>query len=103
MAKRSQNPDALKKSRNERFEARITSEMKATLQLAAVRKGLSLTDFVMESARRAAEEVIRDYNVITLTTRDSLAFAEAILNPGTPNANLQSAFARHTTEVVDDK
>ncbi|GAB4189000.1 MAG: hypothetical protein OHK0022_01150 [Roseiflexaceae bacterium] len=53
-------------------------------------------------SERAQDTAIQQHNVITLTARDSATFAEAVLNPGTPNANLQSAFARYRADVLDE-
>lgn len=49
-----------------RLAARISEEQKVLLQRAADPQGRSLSDFVLESAQRAAEAVIREREVITL-------------------------------------
>ncbi len=41
----------------------------------------------------------REQRIVTLTARDSAAFAEAMLNPREPNAALRAAFDRHAKEV----
>jgi uncharacterized protein (DUF1778 family) len=84
-------------------EARVTPQQKAILQHAAALRGISLTDFLVTSAQSVAESVIREHEIITLTARDSIAFAEAVLNPGEPNATLRAAFARHNEEVTSRK
>jgi len=84
-----------------RLAARITEEQKVLLQRAADLQGRSLSDFVIESAQRVAEAVIREREVITLSTEDSRAFAEAMLNPPAPNERLRAAFARYQHEVVE--
>ncbi len=84
-----------------RLAARINPEQKELLQRAADLQGRSLSDFVIESAQRAAEEVIREHEVITLSARDSRAFAEALLNPPPPNERLRAAFARYQQEVEE--
>lgn len=84
-----------------RFAARISEEQKVLLQRAADLQGRSLSDFVIESAQRAAEAVIREREVITLSAEDSRAFAEAMLNPPEPNERLRAAFARYQEEVVE--
>lgn len=95
----SRSPKIPGRSKSERLEARVTPQQKELLQHAAELKGLSLTDFVITSAQQIAEATIREHSVITLTKRDSLAFAEALLNPGEPNAELRTAFARYSREV----
>ena len=93
-------PEAPRAAKSERLEARVTREQKEMLQRAAELSGLSLTDFLVTSAQNAAEAAIREHNVISLTARDSIAFAEALLTPGEPNAALRAAFERYDQEVT---
>ena len=95
----SRSPKTSGRSKSERLEARVTPQQKELLLYAAELKGLSLTDFLITSAQHIAEATIREHNVITLTKRDSQAFAEALLNPQQPNAELRAAFARYGREV----
>ena len=87
--------------KRDRLEARITPEQKALFQRAADLTGRSLTDFVVSSVQAAAEEAIARHHLITLSARDSLIFAEAILNPGEPNEQLRAA-ARRYRELFGD-
>ena len=87
-------------AKKERLEARIPQPVKDLLQRAADLCGLSLSDFVISSAERAAKEAIREHNVITLTARDSLVFAEALLNPREPNEKLRAAVAEYLEDTV---
>lgn len=93
--------EAPRAPKSERLEARVTLQQKLLLQRAAELRGLSLTDFLVTSAQTAAETAIREHNIITLTARDSIAFAEALLNPGEPNEALRAAFARYDEAVTD--
>lgn len=90
-----------RETKRERLEARTTPEIKSLLQHAADLEGRSLSDFVVDSARRVAENVIREHEVIQLSARDSLIFAEAILHPPAPNDQLRTAFARYREEAVE--
>ena len=85
--------------KEERLEARMPRPIKELIQRAADLRGLSLTDFITISAQQAAEATIREQRVIALTARDSLLFAEALLNPHEPNKNLRAAFALHDEDV----
>ncbi len=89
--------------RRERLEARVSHEQKALIQRAADLLGRSLSDFIVGSAQRAAEEVLREHEVMTLTARDSRAFVEALLNPPAPNEQLRAAAARYKREFTSDK
>jgi uncharacterized protein (DUF1778 family) len=81
----------------ERLGARVPADVKALLQRAADLTGRSLTDFVLSSARAAAEETIRQHELVELTARDSHSLAEALLNPPAPNARLRAAFEDYHT------
>ncbi len=76
---------ALKRSpgrvRDERLEARVTSEQKKLIERAAALQGRSVTDFVLASVQEAARRAISEHQRIELSVRDSEAFAAALLNP----------------------
>ena len=78
----------------ERLEARVTAEEKRLLQEAAAAKGLTLTAFLISSAREAALKVLREQHVIELGRRDQRAFAQAMLDPAPPNAHLRAIAKR---------
>ena len=78
----------------------MTPEQKELLQQAAALEGTSLSDFVVRSAQRAAEQSIRDHAVITLTARESQAFVEALLEPAAPNAALRVAAEHYRQTAV---
>lgn len=81
--------------KQERLEARLTPEQKELLRRAAALEGTSLTDFVVRSAQRAAEQSIRDHSRLVLTVRESRDFVEALLNPPGPSATLHAAAERY--------
>lgn len=90
------------KAKRERLEARVSPEQKALLVRAAALQGQSLTDFVVQSAQVAAETVIRDRAVLTLTARDTAVLVEALLNPEPPNETLRTA-ARRYRDLVESR
>ena len=87
--------------RDERLEARVSREQKNLLERAAALEGRSITDFVVASAQAAAVEAIQRHEVITLTGRDSLAFAQALMNPPAPNEQLRAAARRHRELIAE--
>ena len=89
-------------SKRERLEARITPEQKELLQRAAALEGASLSDFVVRSAQRAAEQTIRDHAVLTLSARESQTFVEALLEPSAPNTALRDAVEHYRQAVTLD-
>ena len=78
-----------------RLEARISPEQKRFFERAAELQGRSLTEFVVRSAQDAAQEAIREYEVMSLTARDTKAFVNALLKPPAPSSRLKRAAARY--------
>lgn len=77
--------------KQERVEARVSAEQKALIERAAQLRGCSLSEYLVRSAQDAAERDIRDFEVITLSARDSQRFIDALLDPRPANAALQDA------------
>ncbi len=88
--------------KQERLEARVTPEQKELLQRAAALEGTSLTDFVVRSAQRAAEQSIRDHSLLVLTSRESQLFVESLLDGPAPNPALRSAAEHYKKVAVSD-
>ncbi len=79
----------------ERLEARLSRKQKALIQHAADLAGRSLTDFILSASQEAANKVIREHEVITLTAQESENFVNALMKPPAPNVALQKAAKRH--------
>ena len=88
-------------SKDERIEARVTSETKAVFARAAALQGRSVTDFMVQSTLEAAQRVIREHEYLDLAQRDRMAFAEAVLNPPPPSNRLKQAARRHRHRLGD--
>ena len=86
-------------AKNERLEARVTTELKRTIAHAAQLAGRSITDFVLESVRKSAHETILEHEVIRLNADESRGFVRALLHPPKPNTKLRAAFASHRKHV----
>lgn len=89
------------RSKRERLEARVNPEQKALFQRAADLQGRTLSDFVVGSAQRAAEEVVRAHDVTVLTVRESRAFMDALLEPPAPSPRLRVAAAQYKEEFLE--
>ncbi len=87
-------------SRTDRLEARIPGELKSIILRAASLQGRSLTDFVVASAFDAARRVIRENEVLELSGRDQIAFAEALLNPPAAVPALEEAAQRYRADAT---
>ena len=64
-----------------RLEARLPVAIHSLLKEAADLQGRSLSDFVVASAREAAERAIARSSEIKLSRSEQKRFAEALLNP----------------------
>lgn len=78
-----------------RLEARLPADVHALLKRAAEIQGRTLTDFVVASAHEAAVRVIGEVQAIRLTAEESRRFAEALLEPREPTADLRAAARRY--------
>lgn len=79
------------KDQNSRVSLRVRADRKALLRRAASIRQCSLTDFVVETAIRAAEETIEQAERVVLSERDSLLVMAALENPPAPNEKLRRA------------
>jgi uncharacterized protein (DUF1778 family) len=80
-----------------RITARLSTEKQEILQLAADLSGSTLNQFIVQSALRAAEQVIEQEEVtrsIRLTMEESKRFFALLDEPPKPNEALQRAMAR---------
>ncbi len=82
-----------------RLEARLPVELHAMLKHAAELQGRSLTDFVVDAAREAAQRAIEDAHIIKLSVEDQIAFAKALIDPPPPNDALRRAALRWAKDV----
>ena len=83
-------------TRRERVDARLSTADKRLLDRAAELSGRSLTEFVVSSARDAAQRTIERYQGMVLADpRDQAAFVDALLDPPAPGRRLRQAAQRH--------
>ncbi|MGX5660562.1 type II toxin-antitoxin system TacA family antitoxin [Castellaniella ginsengisoli] len=74
---------------------KIPPDLHTLLTRAAARKGQTLEEFVIESLKLASETEVIPGDVIHLSKAAQEAFAQAMLNPPSPNAAMKRALARH--------
>lgn len=77
-----------------RLEARISTELHATLKRAAEIQGRTMTDFVISAVQEAAQRAIEQSGVVRLSLSDQERFASALLSPPKATPVLKRAFAR---------
>lgn len=78
-----------------RLEARVSPAVHALIQQAALLQGRSLSEFVIDSARQAAEATLAEHEIIRLSLQDQERFAEALIDPAPLSSALLKAAARH--------
>jgi uncharacterized protein (DUF1778 family) len=81
--------------RNERLEARVTKKQKDLLRQAAALQGRSLSDFLVHAAAEAASRVVREQQILELTSQEQAAFVDALLHPPKPGPRLKAAARRY--------
>lgn len=67
---------------------RVRTETRALIDRAAMALGRSRSDFMIEAARRAAEEAILDQTIIMVNSEKFGAFLEILDRPARPNDKL---------------
>jgi uncharacterized protein (DUF1778 family) len=82
-------------NRTARIEARIAPEVLAAVKRAAEIAGRSVSDFVTEAARQAAERTIEEAQIIRLSLADQKRVAAALTSPPPRSAALDRAMAAH--------
>jgi uncharacterized protein (DUF1778 family) len=90
---------AEKKIKTERLEARVTPELKRTIERAAQLAGRTITDFVLESVQKSAHQTILEHEAIRLNAEQSRAFVALLLTPPKPGAKLRAAVADYNKRV----
>ena len=84
----------------ERLEARVSPAIKSLIAKAAELEGSSISDFITKSARKAANRVIHESEVLELTAQESREFIKALLNPPKPNRALRKAYLEYKKAVI---
>ncbi len=83
------------KTKDDRLQVRLDAESKSVLQRAANYRHKTVSQFVLATAMEEAEKVIRENEIVTLTSPDWKLFYDALTNPPAPNAALRKAFAKY--------
>ena len=86
----------LELSEKTRFDAKLTKAQKELFEYAARLGGFrTLTDFVISTVHEKAKAIVERHNSILASERDRELFFDALMNPGSPNQNLQEAAERY--------
>lgn len=82
-------------TKDDRLQVRLDAASKNMLQRAANYRRKTVSQFVLATALEEAEKVIRENEVVSLSSADWTIFFDALTNPPPPNAALRKAFARY--------
>jgi uncharacterized protein (DUF1778 family) len=80
--------------RPQRIDLRTNNEIKTFIELAAQRKKMSISAYLLESAVLRAREEIDFPDTVRLKNADWTLFYSALDNPPEPNAALKDLFAK---------
>jgi uncharacterized protein (DUF1778 family) len=73
----------------ETLNIRITAEARSLIDRAAKARGQNRTDFILDAARRAAEDTLLDRALISVSAKAYAAFIARLDAPAKPNAQLR--------------
>ena len=90
---------SLGRNGTERLEARVSSQLKRLFQRAADLQGVTLSDFLISSARKTALQTVEETEIIRLSERDSRFVAELLIHPPAPSPRLRAAMRRYLKAV----
>jgi len=80
--------------RDDVIQIRAPREAKALIMRAAELRHQKLSEFMLDSARRSAEEAILDANLLRLTDEQHAAFAALLDAPPSPSDEAKRRYAR---------
>lgn len=83
-----------------RLEARISTDLHASIKHVAEMQNRSVTDFVVTAVQEAIQRAVEQANVIRLSREDQVRFAEALINPPAMSPALKRAFIKHQKMVA---
>ena len=86
-------------TRGDRLQVRLDATSKSVLQRAASYRRKTVSQFVLATALAEAEKVIRESEVVSLSSADWTIFFDALIHPPPPNAALRKAFAKYQKDM----
>lgn len=80
---------------HERIDLRTSPEMKELIVRAASSVGMTVSAFLLGTAHERAKEILAEKEMVTLTSRDWIAFAKALDSTEKRRPRLSAAMKRH--------
>ena len=88
-------------SRDERFDLRMSADIKALVARAAEVAGTTMSAFMIETVRDRATKLIEQQEQIVLNNEARDVFLNALTNPPEPNAKLRRAAKKYQSEEIN--
>lgn len=83
-----------------RFDTRLPKEQKEFFEYAANLGGYrTLTEFVINSLQREAEEIVKKHRAILSSKNDEEIFFAAVMDPPAPGTKLKAAAKKYNKKV----
>jgi uncharacterized protein (DUF1778 family) len=92
--------DAATQNKNERINLRMKSSSKRLIERAASFEGKTVSHFIMTSALEQAEKTVQKHETITLNSKNSKIFFEALAAQVRFNRKLAAALVEHDQRVA---
>ena len=92
--------DAATQNKNERINLRVKSSAKHLIARAAHFEGKTVSHFILTSALKRAEETVQKHQMMTLNTKNSRAFFDAVVAPVRFNRKLTAALEEYDKRVI---
>ena len=81
--------------RDRRFQLRATASEEELIKVAADRQGVTVTEFIMRSARERAEQALAEQTRFVLGDKQWRAFLAALDRPAKDKPRLRRLFQEH--------
>ena len=88
-------------TKSARFETRLPPNALANIKRAAEIQGRTVSDFVNTAAQDAANKVITEAEIITLTREAQERFAQMLIDPPAPTPAMRRAMKRHKELIIE--
>ena len=86
--------------KSERINLRLKGKAKILLKRAASFEGKTVSNFILNSAIERAEDTIRKHETISLNTKNSEIFLNALSKDLNFNQKLTDAFKEHSRRII---
>jgi uncharacterized protein (DUF1778 family) len=87
-------------TKQDRINLRLKHSAKKALERAACFEGKTVSNFILTSALAHAEKTIHEHEIMSLNSRDSEAFFQALDKPIRFNKKLVAAIEEHEQRVT---